>query len=100
MAVDPLERPVVRKDVHLAAQFTREGMRVLQLDVSPGGLADVRYDGGAGKAARLDKANPVTVVGGAGVLDQACVGAAIIGDAPTIGVRRSTAAVLGQGLER
>jgi len=100
VVVDPLERPVVRQDVHLAAQFTREGMSVLQPDASPGGLADVRDDGGAGKTARLDEAKPVAVVGGAGVLDQACVVLAVIGDAPTIGVRRAAAAVLGQGLER
>ena len=69
-------------------------------NVSPGGLANMRYDSGAGKTARLDKTNPVTVVGGVGVLDQACVAAAIIGDAPTIGVQRATATMLGQYLER
>ena len=56
----------------------------------------MRDDGGAGKTARLDEANPVAVVGGAGILDQACVVLAVIGDAPTIGVRRAAAAVLGQ----
>ena len=90
----------MRQDVHLAAQLTREGMGVLQPDAAPGGLADVRDDGGSGKTARLDEANPVAVVGGTGVLDQARVVFAVISDAPTIGVRRAAAAVLGQGIER
>ena len=64
--VDSLEGSVVREDVHLPAQFTCEGMRVLQPNASPGGVADVRDDGGAGKTLRLDEADPVVVVGGAG----------------------------------
>ena len=98
--VDPLERSVVCEDVHLPAQFTCEGVSVLQPQVSPRGMTDVRDDGGAGKTSRLDKADPVAVVGGIGVLDQACVVLAVIGDAPTIGVRRAATGMLGQGLER
>jgi hypothetical protein len=48
----------------------------------------------------MDEANPVAVMGGADFSDQACVILAVIGDVPTIGVRRATAALFGQGLER
>ncbi len=100
MVVDPLECPVVRQDVHMAAEFTSEGMSVLEPHASPRGVADVRDDGGAGKMTRLDETNPIAVVSGSGVLNQAYVIIAVIGDTPSVGVRRASATVLGQRLER
>ena len=80
--------------------YQSEGMSVLEPNASPRGVADVGDDGGAGKMTRLDETNPIAVVSGPGVLDQAYVIIAVIGDTPSVGVRRAAATVLGQRLER